>query len=64
MCCCGVSKTDLVNSGWYFTELFVFISGITTLAGLGGSFLGSGLGGGGGVDTNDFGCWAAATAGF
>ena len=41
MCSCigDVSNTDLVNSGSYFTELFVVVRGITTFPGLGGSFL-------------------------
>ncbi|HEX7904963.1 MAG TPA: hypothetical protein VF487_13895 [Chitinophagaceae bacterium] len=33
------SNTDLVNSGSYFTELLVVVFGITSLVGLGGSFL-------------------------
>src|SRR5215467_74807 len=33
-----VSKTDFVNSGSYFTALFVVVLGITTFAGFGGSF--------------------------
>src|SRR5688572_25657302 len=33
------SNTDFVNSGSYFTELLVVVFGITTLEGLGGSFL-------------------------
>ncbi|MEI9810992.1 MAG: hypothetical protein WDO16_25660 [Bacteroidota bacterium] len=50
----GVSNTDFVNSGSYFTALLVVVFGITTLVGLGGSFLMTGLAVGL-IDTNDLG---------
>src|SRR5258705_13955880 len=74
------SRTDLVNSGSYFTEFLVVVFGITIFKGLGGSFLITGFTLGL-IDTNDlgsivpgffttaFGAWAsgtttALTAGF
>src|SRR5258705_7556943 len=48
------SRTDLVNSGSYFTEFLVVVFGITIFKGLGGSFLMTGFTLGL-IDTNDLG---------
>src|SRR3977135_4480349 len=61
----GVSKTDLVNSGSYFTALLTVVFGITTFVGLGGSFFITGFAVGL-IDTKDLGSTAPFffTAGF
>src|SRR5690606_11733273 len=52
--CIGVSNTDLVNSGSYFTAVRVVVFGITTFVGRGGSFFTTGFAVGL-MDTSDFG---------
>src|SRR5882724_2990034 len=53
----GVSNTDLVNSGSYFTALLIVVLGITTFVGLGGSFFTIGFVAGL-METSDFGSTA------
>jgi len=40
----GVSNTDLVKSGWYFTDVVAVVFGITTFVGFGASALASCVG--------------------
>ena len=56
----GVSKIDFVNSGSYLTAVLIEVFGITTLAGLGGSFFITGRGAGL-MDTSGF---TGGSAGF